>query len=89
MDTEKLTMGWAMIIVSGRIPKETAKLTRGVIKRGGHKLAPKTFAIACIRGQEGMQKLVTEFKALGTKETSFHAVYVTRAQWERSYRVEA
>ena len=34
-----------------------------------------------------MEKLVNELRALGTKETSFQAIYVTRAQWERSFMV--
>ena len=87
MDTTKLSMGWAVIIVSGLIQKETAKLQRAIAKRGAHKLAPKTYALSCIRGQEGMEKLVAELRAIGTHETSFQAIYVTRAQWERSYRV--
>ena len=87
MDTTKLSMGWAVIIVSGLIQKETAKLQRAIVKRGAHKLAPKTYALSCIRGQDGMEKLVAELRALGTHETSFQAIYVTRAQWERSYMV--
>lgn len=87
MDTQKFNMGWAIITVSGLIAKETAKLTRGIAKRGAHKLAPKTFAISCVRGQAGMRQIVEELKALGTKETSFQAIYVTRAQWERSFMV--
>lgn len=87
MDTEKFAMGWAVLIVSGLIKNETAKLQRAIVKRGAHKLAPKTYALSCIRGQTGMEKLVSELRALGTKETSFRAMYVTRSQWERSYMV--
>lgn len=87
MDTQKLNMGWVIITVSGLITKETSKLVRGINKRGAHKLAPRTFAISCVRGHAGTEKLVNELRALGTKETSFQAIYVTRAQWERSFMV--
>ena len=86
MDT-KLSMGWAVIIVSGLIQKETAKIQRAIVKRGAHKLAPKTYALSRIRGYDGMEKLVAELRALGTHETSFQAIYVTRAQWEFCYMV--
>lgn len=87
MDTLKFKMGWAILTVSGLIPKETAKLRRALIKRGAHKLTPRTFALSCIRGQEGMQKLVADIRAIGTKETSVMAIFVTRAQWERSFMI--
>ena len=73
--------------VEGLISKETAKLQRALVKRGAHKLAPKTYSLAGVAGEKGMAKLVAEIRALDTKETSVRALYVTRAQWERSYMV--
>ena len=61
-----------MIIVSGLIPKETAKLTRGVINRGGHKLAPKTFAIACIRGRNGKEAIELKHENFEHEPRSFN-----------------
>jgi CRISPR/Cas system-associated protein endoribonuclease Cas2 len=87
MDTTKFSMGWAVMTVEGLIAKETAKLQRALMKRGAHKLAPRTYALACVAGEKGMAKLVAEIRALNTKETSVRALYVTRAQWERSYMV--
>ena len=87
MDTLKFNHGWAVLVIGGMIRKETARLQRFIIKRGAHKLAPKTYALSGIRGQPGMEKLVAELRALGTRETSFHALFVTRAQWERGYMV--
>lgn len=87
MDTEKLKTGWAVLTVSGMIPNETARLRRFVVKMGASKLAPQTYALSCIRGLDGLAKLVAGIRELGTKETSVRAIYVTRAQWERSYVV--
>lgn len=87
METTKFSRGWAVMTVSGIIPTETAKLQRALVKRGAHKLAPKTYALPGIAGEKGMERLIAELRALGTLETSLRALYVTRAQWERSYMV--
>ena len=85
MDTQKFNIGWAIVTISGLIPNETAKLRRAILSQGAHKLMPGTFAISGVRGQNGLEKLVAKLKEKGTKETTFRAIYVTRAQWDRSF----
>lgn len=87
MDTEKFKMGWVVLTVSGKVAQETAKLRRFVVKLGAQKLAPQTYALPCVRGLDGLATLVASIKDRGAKETSVRAIYVTRAQWERSFVV--
>ena len=85
MDTTKFSNGWAVITLSGRIPSETAKLRRALVKRGARKLAPQTYALPHVAGQNGVHRLSNELFAVGARETRLHIIYITRSQWERGY----
>ena len=79
--------GWAIVITSGLIKSEVAKLRRKLVTLGAHKLGGGIYAVPCIRGAGGTAELVDKLRSLQTVETSFRVTYVTAKQWEDSYMV--
>lgn len=84
MKTTSLNTGWAIVIISGLLPRETAKLRRALLNRGARKENSGTFFVPCGRGLSDLAQLAKDLKALGTRETIFSATYITRAQMEKT-----
>lgn len=79
--------GWVIVITSGLIKSEVAKLRRKLVNLGAHKLGGGIYAVPCIRGAAGTAELVEKLRSLGTIETSFQVTYITKKQWSDSYLV--
>ena len=88
MDTEKLKIGWAIAVISKfGIHKEKSKLRRWLIRQGFQQLerGNDTYVRSSVAGQAGMEKIAHGFRDKKFIEVSLKMIYVTRAQWERSY----
>jgi len=88
MDTEKFKLGWALALTSGGLcPKENSKLKRGLVRLGFQKLQTNVYAKSCTPFH-AMESVAGGIRNLKTYETSVHLLFLTRAQWERSYRIQ-
>lgn len=79
MDTEKFKMGWLLVFIE----RPDAKLRR-FLKSEYHRLNPGTYVRPCVsflKQDEHIEKL----RAKLPTESRLRAIWVTRAQWERSY----
>ena len=82
---QNIGTGWALIFISGSIPKEVAKLAMHLKNRRAAVLSPDVFALPCVKGQAGIDALADELRRLSTIETTTRVLFVSRLQWKRMH----